>query len=193
MIQYYGQANQMKGKKNSPQSLQPNLVKCVSKFGIRSTVFCIVLQWPDITLRASVRLARLQQWRRETTRGFTALVAVHKGKDAATGLIFLQLSKARKKKKKNRSNAMENITSAATFNSIWINLPAKLKLHSLWSFPILTFSWAPHYLEIKGNAKKLLKFKLLVHPQKCSGFRIWLMHKGKEFTALFHKYIEWLS
>lgn len=95
MIQYYGQANQMGGKKKkSPQSLQPNLVKCVSKFGIRSTVFCSILQWPDITLHASVKLARLQQWSKETTRGVTALVPVHKGKDTATGHVFLQLSKA---------------------------------------------------------------------------------------------------
>lgn len=135
--------------KENPQSLQSHLEKCVSKSEISSTVFCSILQRPDIILCASVKLAGLQECSRETIRGFCR-PSTDRCTRAGTlqqVLCFCSYQRLRKK----WSNAMENITSAAVFNSIWINIQTKLKLQSLWSLPIVIFSWVPYYLEIKGN------------------------------------------
>lgn len=142
------ESNEGSEKKN-PQSLQPHLEKCVSKSEIRSAVFCGVLQWPDIILCASVRLAGFQACSRGTTCGFCrpAVRCARAGTLQQQVLCFCNYQRLRK----NWSNAMENITSAAAFNSIWINIQTKLKLQSLWSVPIVIFSWVPRYLEIKGN------------------------------------------
>ena len=135
--------------KENPRSLQPHLEKCVSKSEIRSTVFCSILQWPDIILCGSVRLAGLQECSRETTCGFCR-PSTDQCRRAGTLQQVLRFC-SYQRLRKNWSNAMENINSAAVFNSIWINIQTKLKLQSLWSLPIIIFSWVPHYLEIKGN------------------------------------------
>lgn len=46
---------------------------------------------------------------------------------------------------------MKNITSEAVSNSREVNSQTKLKLQSLWSLPIIIFSWVPHYFEIQSN------------------------------------------
>lgn len=135
--------------KKKPQSLQPHLEKCLSKSEIRSRVFCSIPQRPGIILCASVRMARFEERSRETTCGFCrpSTEWCTRAGTLQQVLSFCNYQRLRK----NWSNAMGNMTSAAVFHSIWINIQTKLKLQSLWRLPIIIFSWVLHYLEIKGD------------------------------------------